>query len=142
MTYRTANMRIMARTPKKISDFDVKLGEAVKHRRLHPDVKMSQTALADASGIPLSNLQRREDGSNEITVSELERIAAAIRTTPLSLVQEALNRYGGLEKLIQEHAVSEPSPSVEDIDNVTYLGRKEVPLGAAADKKPRRGPKD
>lgn len=106
----------MARTPKKISDFDRHLGAVVKHRRLHPDVKMTQAELANATGIPLSNLQRREEGSNEITVSELERIAVATKTTPAKLVQEALNLYGGLGKLLEEFtSMSHPERKVTDL---------------------------
>lgn len=132
----------MARKPKRISDFDVKLGEAIKHRRQHPDVKLSQQVLADRTGIPLSNLQRREEGSNEVTVSELERIAAVLKTTPLALVQEALSRYGTLEDLIEEF-VSEASRTVDPADEIPYIGKVEqVPDRIAANTKDRTGPKE
>lgn len=132
----------MARKPKRISDFDVKLGEAIKYRRQHPDVKLSQQALVDRTGIPLSNLQRREEGSNEVTVSELERIAAVLKTTPLALVQEALSRYGTVDDLIEEF-VSAASSTVDPSEEIPYIGRvTEVPERHAANTKDRTGPKD
>lgn len=136
----------MARGPKIISDFDRKLGVAIKNRRTDPDYGMSQAQLSKSTGIPLSNLQRREEGDNEVTVSELERIAVALRTTPLALVQDALARYGGLSKLIDEYkvkpATSDAVDNVSEADNVTYMGRTSVPLGAAAEGDPRTPPKD
>lgn len=145
MNHPAANMARMARSPKIISDFDRKLGGAIKHRRLDPDYGMSQTALSKATGIPLSNLQRREDGDNEVTVSELERIAVALHTTPLALVEVALARYGGLDKLVAEYApkpVSEVVDTVSPADNVHYLGHVTAPVDAAADDNARTGPKD
>lgn len=145
MKHCAANMGGMARSPKIISDFDRKLGGAIKHRRLDPDYGMSQSALSKATGIPLSNLQRREDGDNEVTVSELERIAVALRTTPLDLVKVALARYGGLDKLIAEFApepVSDGTANVTPADEIPYIGRVKAPLQAAADDDKRTGPKD
>lgn len=132
----------MARKPKRISDFDVKLGEAIRYRRQHPDVKLSQQTLADRTGIPLSNLQRREEGSNEVTVSELERIAATLKTTPLALVQDALSRYGSVDDLIAEF-VSAAAPSVDPSDDIPYIGKvTELPAKVAANTKDRTGPKE
>lgn len=96
----------MARQPKVISDFDRKLGAAIKNRRTDPDYGMSQDDLSRLTGIPISNLQRREDGVNEVTVSELERISVALGTTRDELVEDALARYGGMGKLLDEHAPS------------------------------------
>lgn len=144
MKHCAANMACMVRSPKIISDFDRKLGGAIKHRRLDPDYGMSQAALSKATGIPLSNLQRREDGDNEVTVSELERIAVALRTTPLELVEVALARYGGLDKLIAEYApkpVSDDAANVTPADEIPYIGHVKAPLKAAADDDPRTGPK-
>lgn len=144
MKHCAANMGCMARSPKIISDFDRKLGGAIKHRRLDPDYGMSQAALSKATGIPLSNLQRREDGDNEVTVSELERIAVALRTTPLELVEVALARYGGLDKLIAEYApkpVSDDAANVTPADELPYIGHVKAPLKAAADDDERTGPK-
>lgn len=126
----------MGRQPKRISEFDRKLGAAIKHRRLDPDDGMSQARLARETGIPLSNLQRREDGVNEVTVSELERIAFALNTTSLAIVEDALRRYGGLAKLVAEYrGVSEPGTMVDESEEVSYVGRKTPPVSAAASKR-------
>ncbi len=105
----------MPRKPKRISDFDRKLGAVIEHRRLDPDHAMTQKELSEATDIPLSNLQRREAGINEVTVSELERIAYHLGTTPAEMVKDALRRYGGIEKLIAEYAPkSEALPKLDD----------------------------
>lgn len=115
----------MSRKPKRISDFDRKLGNVVRSRRTDRDYGMTQAELARLTDIPLSNLQRREDGTNEITVSELERIAHHLRTTPAALVEEALTRYGGLAKLIEEYS---PTVPVSDApDNVVGIRSKSIP---------------
>jgi transcriptional regulator with XRE-family HTH domain len=50
----------------------------------------TQVSLADKSGIPRTTLQRRlSDG--DFTVSELARVARALRTTPDELVSRAHN---------------------------------------------------
>lgn len=157
----------MARQPKIISEFDRKLGAAIRNRRTDPEYGMTQKKLARVTGIPLSNLQRREEGENEVTVSELERIAFALKTTPLALVQDALARYGGLNKLLQEYGPKPDDPdasggtdepdlptlpkgprlweatgNVTAADNVTYLGHVKPPMDAAADENPRTSPKE
>lgn len=119
----------MGRPAKKISQFDVKLGSVVAARRLKRG-KMTQQELSDMSGVPLSNLQRREDGKNEFTVSEMERIAKALSTTPLSLVKEALDDYGGIDKLIAEYvAVSDAPDTVDELAKK----REEKDLGSDFD---------
>lgn len=91
----------MARQPKKTSDFDVRLGNVIRAKRTK--IRMSQNELADASGIAMSNLQRRENGKIEITVSEIKRIAEALGVPAHELVDEALEDFGGMDKLIAEH---------------------------------------
>ena len=103
----------MGRQPKKMSDFDVRLGTVVKSKRIKCD--LSQAEAAAAAGIPLSNYQRREAGTNEITVSELNRIAAVVGVPAHKLAQEALDDFGGMEKLIGEHVgMSEVPVSLDD----------------------------
>ncbi|MEW2010886.1 helix-turn-helix transcriptional regulator [Microbacterium sp. NPDC078814] len=140
----------MARPVKVISQFDVCLGRVVKSKR----VKASHTraSFAEATGIPEANLKRREEGQNEITVSELERIAEVVGVSALKIVNEALEDYGGIEKLLAEHRgdgpmsdgapTVTPSGPVSPADNVTYLGHVKPPMNAAADDDPRTGPKD
>lgn len=131
----------MSRKPKKISDFDVKLGAVVRSKR--QKLKLSQASVAETVGIPMSNYQRREDGTVEITVSELERIAPVVRVSAAKLVEEALDDYGGLNKLLAEYApTSDGEGNVTAADNVTYLGHVKPPMDAAADEHPRTDPKE
>lgn len=146
MAHGVSKLGCMSRKPKRISEFDRKLGIAVRNRRTDPEYGMSQSELSKRAGIPLSNYQRREDGENEITVSELERIAYHLQTTPFELVKEALSRYGDVEKLIAEYgpqdAVSDVASTVDAADNVTYLGHVTPGLKDAADDKDRSPSRD
>ena len=133
----------MPRPPKRISHFDVCLGTVVKSKRVKR--KLSQADLSDQTGIPLSNLKRREDGSNESTVSELERIAHALDVAAHELVDEALADFGGIDKLIEEEraAVSPAEHRVTDAeDAIPYIGQVRPPARVAADTKPRIEPKE
>lgn len=122
--------------------FDQHLGDAVAARMTSR--RLTQDELAEIIGMPLSNLGRSIRGTRPLTVLELHRIAAALDTTATVLAETALAEYGGIDKLIAEHAaVSEAAPTVDPADNVTYIGRQhEIPEHVAADTKPRRGPKD
>lgn len=103
----------MGRPPKKQSEFDARLGSVVRSKRVKAGLSRAQ--LAEATGIPEANLKRRESGTNEITVSELERIARAVGVPAAELVEEALKDYGGIDKLIDEHiGVSDVPISLDD----------------------------
>jgi len=102
----------MGRPSKKLSDFDKRLGAVVRSKRVKADLTRAQ--LAELTGIPEANLKRREAGANEITVSELNRIAKAVGATAADMAEEALKDYGGMEKLIAEHVgMSEAPVSLE-----------------------------
>ncbi len=122
--------------------FDEWLGKIVENRMSNRGY--TQDSLATAVGIPTTNLGRSIRGKRPLTVTELHRLAGTLSTTATSIAEEALREYGGLEKLIAAHAaMSEDALTVDPADNVTYIGRQyEVPEHVAADKKPRRGPKD
>lgn len=140
----------MARPIKTISDFDICLGRVVKSKRVKAGY--TRATFSEATGIPEANLKRREEGQNEITTSELYRVASVVRVAAAALVEEALADYGGMEKLLAEHvsptpmsdaAVTvEPLKSIDPADNVTYIGRVKAPTSAAADTEPRTPPKD
>lgn len=131
----------MSRKPKKISEFDVKLGAVVRSKR--KKLNLSQSAVAETVGIPMSNYQRREDGTVEITVSELERIASVVKVAAAKLVEEALDDYGGLAKLLAEYGpVSEPAANVTADDEADYVGHVKPDYDLAADENPRTAPKD
>ncbi|MTE24870.1 helix-turn-helix domain-containing protein [Microbacterium sp. ZXX196] len=103
----------MGRPPKKTSEFDAKLGAVVRSKRIKRGI--SQAQAAEASGVPLSNYQRREAGTNEITVSELKRIAAVVGVTAAEMADEALKDFGGIDKLIAEHVgMSATPPSLDE----------------------------
>ena len=120
----------MARQKKTPHPFDKHLGSAIWAARRRRDV--TREVLSMRTGIPLSNLKRREDGVNETTVSELERIAAVLRMPAREIVDMALTDYSaetsgesgsaqdGLVKLLA--SMSEAPRTVDDADNVTYLG--------------------
>lgn len=102
----------MGRPPKKLSDFDKRLGTVVRSKRVKADLTRAQ--LAELTGIPEANLKRRETGANEITVSEIKRIAEALGVPAHKLVDEALEDFGGMDKLIAEHVgMSEAPVSLE-----------------------------
>ena len=125
MRSQTPKVGVMPRPKKTPHPFDAHLGGVIKGTRTRR--KMTQKDLSEAAGIPLANFQRREDGTNDTSVSELERIAVALRVSPRELVDTALADYSGtddpaagLRMLVT--SVSEPTPNVADHDNVTYLG--------------------
>lgn len=129
----------MGRPTKKPSDFDARLGMVVRSKRVK--AALTRKEMAEVTGIAEANLKRREMGVNEITVSELTRIAAAVRTPPAEIAEEALADYGGLHKLIAEHTelpedqYEVTEEEVTEEDNVIYLGHVTLPAKIAAKKK-------
>jgi len=116
----------MVRPKKTPHPFDKKLGSAIRAARARRD--MTREELARRAGIALSNLKRREDGVNETTVPELERISAILQVPSREIVDMALIDYShggsvqeGLQKLLD--SMSETPRNLMDDDNVTYIGR-------------------
>lgn len=125
----------MVRQKKTPHPFDAYLGTAIRASRTRRG--MTRETLARRTGIALSNLKRREDGVNETSVSELERIAAVLQVPTTEIVSMALVDYSGgggaqdgLQMLLE--SMSEASPIVDDEDNVTYIGRTAPGLRDAA----------
>jgi transcriptional regulator with XRE-family HTH domain len=130
----------MAREKKTPHPFDRHLGAAIRAARARRDV--TRETLSMRTGIALSNLKRREDGVNETTVSELERIAAFLQVPARAIVDMALTDYSaddtahhgtpedGLQKLLA--SVSEVPRTVDHTDNVTYIGHVAPGLSDAA----------
>lgn len=98
----------MPRKPKELSDFDACLGKVVRSKRVKAG--LSREELSAVTGIPPSNLKRREAGVNEITASELKRIAAVVGVSAADMADEALKDYGGMDKLIAEHVGMSEAP--------------------------------
>ena len=91
----------MAVTPhKKFQAFDTALGRVIADTRKHR--KLSQEQLANRIGMPLSLLKRVEKGTRSVSVSELETIADVFRIPASDLAEDAVNMYGGVEKLRAE----------------------------------------
>lgn len=64
-----------------------KFGEVVRQRRL--DLKLSQEALADATGIDRSHMGKIERGERNVTLLNVIKIATALRCTAASLLEAA-----------------------------------------------------
>lgn len=127
----------MARQTKVISSFDICLGRVVKSKRVKAG--LTRARMAELTGIAEANLKRREEGKNEITSSELYRIAAAVSVAAHELVDEALKDYGGMDKLLDEHtATSDDVANVTEEDSVDYLGHVQGQFGLAADENKRK----
>ncbi len=123
----------------QLTTFDEFMGRVIESKRVKADLTVEE--LAAASGIGYTTLRRRLDGAG-FTVLELERVAHAVRTPAHLLVQEALNDFGGMEKLLNDGSVSDDAATVAPADNVHYIGRVKAPLDAAAEDSPRTGPKE
>lgn len=114
MTHWWPKLKTMARQTKVISNFDVCLGRVVKSKRVKASI--TRARMAELTGIPEANLKRREDGRNEITASELYRIADAVDVPAHRLIEEALEDYGGMEKLLKEHGPADASSNVTPLN--------------------------
>lgn len=65
----------------------VRLGQTVRARRA--DLGLSQEELAHLSGIDRSHMGKIERGERNVTILNIERVAAALQTTPSKLLNEA-----------------------------------------------------
>lgn len=107
------------------------------------DARLTQAELASLAGMPMTNLGRSIRGTRPLTVNEFERLSGAIGVPASEVLDTALAKFGGIEKLLGEHArKSEASDNVSPADEIPYIGRVTPPLSAAADDDPRTGPKD
>ena len=97
-------------------------------------------AIASWIGVSEQSVNRRARGEVAYLAREVEIIALRLGVPMAEIVGRALTRYGGMEKLLAEYAVSEPAPTVED--NVTYLGHVTPKLANAADEKGRAPSRD
>lgn len=85
---------------KKFRAFDAALGRVVASKRIRAG--LSQADLAERSGLPLTNLSRVENGNRSLTVAELETIADVVRAAAGVMAEEAVDLYGGVDKLMSE----------------------------------------
>ncbi|HMT45537.1 MAG TPA: helix-turn-helix transcriptional regulator [Novosphingobium sp.] len=69
---------------------DVELGKLVRETR--KTISMTQTQLAEASGVKFQQIQKYEVGANRISASRLVAIARAMGTSPGLLIDKAAHR--------------------------------------------------
>lgn len=87
-------------SPRQTTDFDVRLGEAVRmQRKLR---KMTQKDLADAVGVTFQQVQKYEGGVNRIAAGTLVKVAAALDCQVMSLMSIA---DGPMEISVLDHAM-------------------------------------
>lgn len=94
---------------KQPQTFDAWLGKVIDDEA---DARGGRVALAEWTGLSEQSINRRARGEVSYTVKELETIAARLGIPSGELVERALARFGGMEKLLAEH-VSEAPVSLE-----------------------------
>lgn len=129
----------MPKKRKPAETFDEHVGDAIE--RVMNDARLTQVELAALAGMPMTNLGRSIRGTRPLTVNEFERLAGVMNAPADVILESALTKFGGIEKLIHE-TKSEAPASVEPADEIPYIGRVTPPQTAAADDDPRTGPKD
>lgn len=131
----------MPKKRKPAETFDEHVGDAIE--RVMNDARLTQVELAALAGMPMTNLGRSIRGTRPLTVNEFERLAGVMNVPADVILESALTKFGGIEKLIHEHRPTSEAPdSVSPADEIPYIGRVTPPLTAAADDDPRTGPKD
>lgn len=126
--------------PKPPETFDEWIATVIKSQMVKRAVR--QEDLAARTGIALTLVGRSLRGTRPLSVQEFETMAGVLNADPAQLLKDALDGFGGMEKLLAEVPVSEPEHTVAEHDNVTYLGRVTPPAQAAADENPRVPPKE
>lgn len=131
----------MPKKRKPAETFDEHVGDAVE--RYMNEARLTQADLASHAGMPMTNLGRSIRGTRPLTVNEFERLAGVMEVPADVILDTALAKFGGIEKLIAEaHPKSEAPASVTPADEIPYIGRVVAPEKAAANEDPRTGPKD
>ena len=131
----------MPKKRKPAETFDEHVGDAIE--RVMNDARLTQAELAALAGMPSTNLGRSIRGTRPLTVNEFERLAGVMDTPAHEILDVALAKFGGMQKLIDEYMPESEAPdNVTPADKIPYIGRVTPPLSAAADEDPRTGPKD
>lgn len=130
----------MPKKRKPAETFDEHVGDAIES--VMNEARLTQGELATEAGMPMTNLGRSIRGTRPLTVNEFERLAGVLETPAHRILDTALAKFGGMEKLLGEHRKSEGADNVSTADEIPYIGRVTPPLSAAADDDPRTGPKD
>ena len=129
----------MPRKKQQPVTFDGWLGKVIDDET----AAVGRAVVAGWIGVSEQSVNRRARGEVPYLAREVEIIAKRVNVPTAELVDHALRRFGGIEKLLAEFApTSDDAGNVTAADNVTYIGRVTPPLNAAADEDPRTGPKD
>lgn len=128
---------------KTLTTFDEWLGKIIDDES---ETHGGRPAIASWIDVSEQSVNRRARGEVAYLAREVEIIASHIGVPTAELVERALRRYGGTEKLIAEYGpqgtVSDVASTVDAIDNVTYLGHVTPGLKDAADDKDRSPGRD
>ena len=92
----------MPKKRKVAETYDEHLGDAVEsfmHR-----ARLTQTQLATAAGMPMTNLGRAIRGTRPLLVGELTRVAGVLNVPSQDILDDALERFGGIEKLLSSRS--------------------------------------
>jgi transcriptional regulator with XRE-family HTH domain len=90
MPRRKSSKPLNLSTPIKSADAHV--GARVRSRRLQ--LRMSQTALGEATGLSFQQIQKYERGANRISASRLQEIAIVLGVTPFYFFENQLPAVG------------------------------------------------
>lgn len=124
----------MARKKNTPTTFDAWLGKVIDDEA---STHGGRAAIAGWIGVSEQSVNRRSRGEVPYLAREVEIVAQKVGVPTAELVNLALRRYGGMDRLL-----SEVAPTVTEEDNVTHLEAYRPPLDAAADDNPRTPPKD
>lgn len=80
---------------------------------------MSQAKVAERAGMSITTLQKKIAGKSPITTDDLILIAGAIGVSAAGVMNEAIERAGGVEELLSQQAVSEAP-----VSNVTQMPQR------------------
>jgi len=98
------------------------VGDAILGR--YKAKRWNQTTLAEKIGARPGTLRRMVAGETEISVRNLQLIATALGTTPQEILDDALEAYGGVERLHAE--VAAPSPEELADEKMSVVERENV----------------
>lgn len=131
----------MPKKRKPAETFDEHVGDAIES--VMNEARLTQADLAAQAGMPMTNLGRSIRGTRPFSVNEFERLAGVMDVPAHRILDTALEKFGGIEKLIDQHRPTSEAPrTVSPADEIPYIGHVTPPLNAAANEDPRTGPKD
>lgn len=115
----------MAKKMKPAETFDEYLAAVVATRMAKRSKR--QEDVAEATGIPLSNLGRRLRGRVPFTAEEIARVGRYLQFDAAAMLQEALDDMGGYGPLLSEVRADNAVPELEDElpANVVILSRRQ-----------------